>query len=73
MFRNWLNGTDKKINGQNRVGVRALVWVIWNCPNGVVFNRMAKPNFLLVNTELMNIGCNRLMVVIHAIFSQGFC
>jgi hypothetical protein len=48
MFRNWLNGTDKKINGQNRVGVRALVWVIWNCPNDVVFNRLAKPNFLLV-------------------------
>jgi hypothetical protein len=48
LFGNWLNEIDKKIKEQNRVGVCALVWIILNCHNKVIFNRCANPNFLQV-------------------------
>jgi hypothetical protein len=38
LFGNWLNKINKKIKARISVGVRALVWTIWNCQNDVVFN-----------------------------------
>jgi hypothetical protein len=39
MFRNCLNGIDKRKKARISVGVCALLWAIWNCRNDIVFNR----------------------------------
>jgi hypothetical protein len=31
MFGKWLNGIDKFVKAQIRIGICALVWAIWNC------------------------------------------
>jgi hypothetical protein len=49
MFGNWLNGIDKKVKSQIRIGVCALVWTIWNCQNDVVFSKSGK--FFAGNTQ----------------------
>jgi hypothetical protein len=48
LFGNWLNEIDKKTKERIHAGVCALFWTIWNCPNEVVFNRCANPNFLQI-------------------------
>ena len=39
MFKNWLNGIDKKTKTRIRIGGLAIFWSIWNCRNNIVFNR----------------------------------
>ena len=48
MFENWLNGVEKKLKAQIRVGTCALLWSIWKCRNDIVFNKGGYPNFLQV-------------------------
>ena len=48
LFGNWLNGVAKKDRVHIRVGVRALVWAIWNVRNDCIFNRKSFPSFLQV-------------------------
>jgi hypothetical protein len=43
LFGNWLNIIDNKTKKQIRIGVCALVWIIWNCRNEVLFNMCANP------------------------------
>ena len=46
MFGNWLNGEEKSLKAQIRVGTCALLWSIWRCRNDVVFNNARHANFL---------------------------
>jgi hypothetical protein len=39
---------EKKTKARIHLGVCALVWVIWNCHNEVVFNRSIKPKKLQI-------------------------
>jgi uncharacterized membrane protein len=48
LFGNWLNGIDAKTKDKIGIDVSALVWVIWNCRNNIVFNRKHSTNFLQV-------------------------
>jgi hypothetical protein len=48
LFGNWLNGVAKKDKGHIRVGVRALLWAIWNVRNDFVFNKKSFPSFMQV-------------------------
>lgn len=43
LFGNWLKGVHPKLKAQIRVGVCALLWAIWNCRNGCVFNMTKIP------------------------------
>jgi hypothetical protein len=46
LFGNWLNGIDKAVKVQIRVGVCALPWAIWHVRNDFVFNKTANPSFM---------------------------
>lgn len=84
MFGNWLCSVDKKGKAQIRVGVSALCWRIWNCRNGIVFNKVRISHFLQVThwirtwsllqcveaRELLDSGCSHLEMVARAIFSR---
>ena len=48
MFGNWLNGEEKSLKAQIRVGTCALLWSIWRYRNNVVFNNARHANFLQV-------------------------
>jgi hypothetical protein len=48
MFGNWLNGVNRQLKGQIRIGVSALCWSIWRCRNEVVFNKKSKFSFMQV-------------------------
>ena len=48
MFGNWLNGIDKRTIVRIRIGVAVFLWVIWNCRNDVVFNKVNGTHFLHV-------------------------
>jgi hypothetical protein len=50
LFDNWLNGVSKKDKGYIRVGVCALLWVIWNVRNDFVFNKKKFPIFSVGHT-----------------------
>jgi hypothetical protein len=39
LFANWLNRVAKKDKGHIRVGVCALIWVVWNVRNDFIFNK----------------------------------
>jgi hypothetical protein len=45
LFGQWLNGIEKKIKEQIRVGVYALIWAIWNCHDNVIFNNVGHDQF----------------------------
>jgi hypothetical protein len=45
---NWLNGVYKSTKAKIRVGVCALVWVIWNCENNLVSNNIGTARLLQV-------------------------
>jgi hypothetical protein len=38
IFKNWLNGIDKKTKAKICIGVSAICWSVWNCRNDIVFN-----------------------------------
>jgi hypothetical protein len=42
LFGNWLKGIPKKDLIQNRVGVCAIIWAIWNTWNDFIFNKTKK-------------------------------
>jgi hypothetical protein len=46
LFGKWLNGIDKIVKEQIRIGVCALLWAIWNCRNDIVFNGAGSSQFL---------------------------
>ena len=46
MFGNWLRGVDKLDKVQIRVGVRALLWSLWNSTNYSVLNKTENFNLL---------------------------
>jgi hypothetical protein len=46
MFRNWLNGIDKKTKARTHIGVSALCWPRWNYINNIVFNKSGASNLL---------------------------
>jgi hypothetical protein len=48
MFGNWLNGVEKHTKAQICLGVCALLWVLWNCRNDMVFNKIGTAHFLQV-------------------------
>jgi hypothetical protein len=48
MFGNWLNGVAKKDKGHIRVGVCALLWVVWTVRNDVIFNGKCFPSFMQI-------------------------
>jgi hypothetical protein len=48
MFENWLYKIDKISKAQIRLGVCALLWVIWTCRNDVIFNDTNRVQFLQV-------------------------
>jgi hypothetical protein len=48
MFGNLLNGVDKNTKARIHVGVCALLWVMWNCRNDVIFNKVGRSEFLQV-------------------------
>lgn len=46
IFSTWLRGVDKNLRAQIRVGVSAPCWIISNCRNDIVFNKVRNSNFL---------------------------
>jgi hypothetical protein len=48
MFGNWLNGVNRQLKGQIRIGVSAVCWSIWRYRNDVVFNKKPNVSFLQV-------------------------
>ena len=48
MFGNWLDGVEKDLKAQIRVGACALLWAIWNTRNDFVFNKSKTNSFLQV-------------------------
>uniref|UniRef100_A0A8I6YHX2 Reverse transcriptase zinc-binding domain-containing protein n=1 Tax=Hordeum vulgare subsp. vulgare TaxID=112509 RepID=A0A8I6YHX2_HORVV len=48
LFGTWLEGVNVIYAKLIRVGTCALLWAIWNCRNGLVFNRQHYINFLQV-------------------------
>jgi hypothetical protein len=48
LFGTWLNGVEPNTARHIRIGVCALLWVIWNCGNDMVFNRQTRIIFLQV-------------------------
>ena len=48
MFGNWLDGVEKDLKAQIRVGACALLWSIWRCRNDIIFNNARNANFLQV-------------------------
>ena len=48
LFGTWLVGIESETARHIRVGVRALLWAIWNCQNDLAFNRTTTIHFLQV-------------------------
>jgi hypothetical protein len=48
LFKNWLNGLNKRVKSQTRVGVCALLWAIWHLRNDLIFNKSYLASFLQV-------------------------
>jgi hypothetical protein len=48
LFGTWLNGVETETAKHIRIGVCALLCVIWNCRNDLVFNRTTHTHFLQV-------------------------
>jgi hypothetical protein len=48
MFGNWLNGIEKHEKANIRVGVCAVLTVIWHVRNNFIFNKSCFPSFLQV-------------------------
>ena len=48
MFGVWLDGVEKGLKAQIRVGTCALLWSIWRCRNDIIFDNAHHANFLQV-------------------------
>jgi hypothetical protein len=48
LFGTWLNGISKSEKVNIRVGVCALIWMIWHVRNEFIFNESKFPSFLQV-------------------------
>ena len=48
LFGTWFNRVEPGLARHIRVGVCALMWVLWNCRNDLVFNRTTNIHFLQV-------------------------
>jgi hypothetical protein len=46
LFRDQLAGVAKKDKVSIRVGVRALIWAIWNIQNNFIFNNAQSTSFM---------------------------
>jgi mannosylglycoprotein endo-beta-mannosidase len=48
IFGNWLQGVDKRVKSQLRVGISALLWAMWHVRNDLTFNKTKNVSFLQV-------------------------
>ena len=48
LFGSWLNGVDKRVKHQIRVGICALLWAMWHVRNDLTFNKTKNASFLQV-------------------------
>jgi hypothetical protein len=45
LFKSLLNGLNKRVKSQTRVGVSALLWAIWHVRYDLFFNKSYLPSF----------------------------